>query len=109
MAFCDGNVDVPSGVELCGVVSKEQLHRLQASCRFSVIPSDFPEMFCLAANGFSPFPAATSRNSSSVRPRSLRGEAPDLLSGAFVIVFGRNNQLKAKAMRSTAFAAGILW
>lgn len=44
-----GIVDVPSGVELCGVVSKEQLHRLQASCRFSVIPSDFPEMFCLAA------------------------------------------------------------
>ena len=44
-----GIVDVPFGVELCGVVSKEQLNRLQASCRFSVIPSDFPEMFCLAA------------------------------------------------------------
>ena len=44
-----GIVDVPPGVELCGVVSKEQLSRLQAGCRFSVIPSDFPEMFCLAA------------------------------------------------------------
>jgi glycosyltransferase involved in cell wall biosynthesis len=44
-----GIVDVPPGVELCGVVSKEHLSRLQAGCRFSVIPSDFPEMFCLAA------------------------------------------------------------
>lgn len=44
-----GIVDIPSGVELCGVVSKEQLNSLQAGCRFSVIPSDFPEMFCLAA------------------------------------------------------------
>lgn len=44
-----GITDVPPGVELCGVVSKERLSRLQADCRFSVIPSDFPEMFCLAA------------------------------------------------------------
>lgn len=44
-----GIVDIPPGVELCGVVSKERLSRLQAECRFSVIPSNFPEMFCLAA------------------------------------------------------------
>ena len=42
-------VDLPPGVELCGVVSKEYLSKLQAECRFSAIPSDFPEMFCLAA------------------------------------------------------------
>lgn len=44
-----GNIDVPAGVELCGVVSKEHLNALQAGCRFGVIPTDFSEMFCLAA------------------------------------------------------------